>query len=574
MRRSSIYSLVFLVFIVFGLASCSFQNAVHKLQVTNQYPYEHLYFQGVQNRLFGNPQKALKSLRAARNLDDSSDAIHFELALSFLRLNHLDSALNSLNRAVTISPDNFLYHELLRDLYSQNEDIEKALYHQKLIVSQDSSNVYNKFQLSILYASLDSMSQALRHLNFIEQTHGFNPAVSEMKMKIYFQQNKFQYSLDELNKLKSFSTDDPYLYLFESQLLFSKGYDSTAFALINEVITLHPDYTQARFELFHKTLLFGKPSDALEQLGQIFLDRSIDDFDKANLFYPLLYDKYLYNNNIPSLDSIISFGLQIHPTSPYITQIAFEHYLRSNNLIAAKDLLQFLLKENPHVVNIENYTQLVQILYTLSDFEELIDLLDRALKLFPTHPDFYHIKYAIHLETNQLKEALTTLEAGIQTISDASDLSDLYGTMGDFYFDMGESKKSFKNYEKALKLNPENSRVLNNYAYYLSLIHKNLYKALKMSSKAVELDPNSSTFIDTKGWVLFQMKRYNEAKDVLRNAVAKDGDSSAVIAEHYGDALYMSGYKENAYIYWLKARDLGGDSVKLLNKIQTKTYIP
>lgn len=567
-------NLVFLLFGIFGFASCSIPYSVHKLQVSNQYPYEHLYFEGVQHRLFGNPEKALKSLRAARNLDDSSDAIHFELALSFLRLNQLDSAIHSLVRAVYLSPDNYLYHELLSDLYIENKDIPNALYHQKYIASHDTTNVYNKFQLSILYASVDSLAQALNHLSAIEETYGFNPAVTQMKMKIYFEQNKYQQSMDELNKLKSYFPEDPYIYLFESELLFSKGYDSTAFSLINEVIDLHPEYAEARFELFNKTLMFGKVNDALHQLGKIFLDESIDDLDKAHLFYPLLYDKYLYNNNVQSLDSIVTFGLRIHPTSPHITQIAFEHFLRSNNLIAAKDLLQSLLRENPNVVNVENHTQLIQILYTLNDYDELLNALDTALTLFPDHADFYHIHFSVLLELDRVDEALSTLQTGISIIKNPSDLSDLYGTLGDYYYEAGHRQKSYKNYKKALNYNSENSRVLNNYAYYLSLDKKKLKRALKMSSLAVELDPNSSTYIDTKGWILFQMKRYSEAKDVLRNAVAKDGDSSAVIAEHYGDALYMSGNKENAYIYWLKARDLGGDSDKLKNKIHSKTYIP
>lgn len=95
-----------------------------------------------------------------------------------------------------------------------------------------------------------------------------------------------------------------------------------------------------------------------------------------------------------------------------------------------------------------------------------------------------------------------------------------------------------------------------------------------MSTKAVDLDPNNSTFIDTKGWVLFKLERYEEARDVLRNAIAKSANPSADINEHYGDALFMTGNKQNAYIYWKKAQQLNGGTPKLNEKIRTQQYVP
>jgi Flp pilus assembly protein TadD len=142
------------------------------------------------------------------------------------------------------------------------------------------------------------------------------------------------------------------------------------------------------------------------------------------------------------------------------------------------------------------------------------------------------------------------------------------------YYKAGKVAEAFRSYDQSLKFNPNNARILNNYSYYLSIAKRNLGKALEMSTKAVDLEPNNSTYIDTKGWVLFQMGRYEQAREVLRNAIAKSGSTSAVINEHYGDALYMTGNKENAYIYWMKAKAIGGESEKLDEKLRTRTYVP
>jgi len=111
---------------------------------------------------------------------------------------------------------------------------------------------------------------------------------------------------------------------------------------------------------------------------------------------------------------------------------------------------------------------------------------------------------------------------------------------------------------------PDNVVVLNNYSYYLSLREKDLEKAERMSKQCVELSPNQPTYQDTYGWVLYKLKRFNEAKEWLQKAVEGDGKSPVVI-EHYGDVLYQLNQKKEALEYWKKAKNTGGDS-ELLNK--------
>lgn len=69
--------------------------------------------------------------------------------------------------------------------------------------------------------------------------------------------------------------------------------------------------------------------------------------------------------------------------------------------------------------------------------------------------------------------------------------------------------------------------VLNNYAYYLSLKKKDLQRAEAMSRLSNELEPDNSTYLDTYAWVLFQQKRYDEAKQYMDKVVElmeRDGE--------------------------------------------------
>ena len=113
---------------------------------------------------------------------------------------------------------------------------------------------------------------------------------------------------------------------------------------------------------------------------------------------------------------------------------------------------------------------------------------------------------------------------------------------------------------------PDNVVVLNYYSYYLSLREKDLKKAERMAKRCIELSPDQATYQDTYGWVLYKLKRFNDAEGWLKKAV--EGDSkSPVIIEHYGDVLYQLNHKKEALEYWKRAKNAGGDSRQLNKKV-------
>ena len=121
--------------------------------------------------------------------------------------------------------------------------------------------------------------------------------------------------------------------------------------------------------------------------------------------------------------------------------------------------------------------------------------------------------------------------------------------IGDCYHAMGETRKAYKSYEEALKIDPEYCPVLNNYAYYLSEQRKRLCKATKMSRITVEKEPDNATYLDTYGWILYLRGRAKEAKPYFKHAMIYGGKESAVILMHYALVLEKLGEKDLATYY-------------------------
>ena len=148
--------------------------------------------------------------------------------------------------------------------------------------------------------------------------------------------------------------------------------------------------------------------------------------------------------------------------------------------------------------------------------------------------------------------------------------SSIWGSIGDQYYELGAFKKSYTAYNKALSYNLDNVVVLNNYAYHLSVIGKNLNQALTMAKRATELSPNNGTYLDTLAWIYYKLGQYEEAKKVMQQAMSFDKSKSSELALHYGDILDALGNTFMAQTYWRKALERGADASLIESRIEAQ----
>lgn len=161
-------------------------------------------------------------------------------------------------------------------------------------------------------------------------------------------------------------------------------------------------------------------------------------------------------------------------------------------------------------------------------------------------------------------------------------LADIYQQIGDAYFKIDEKKKAYDSYENSLRLNPNSALTLNNYAYFLvrdgeTIPEDVLAKADELSKRAVTLQPDMPTYLDTRAWVLFRKGDYKEAKEVQKSAIELIGDNitdsgQAELFEHLGDILFMNHEPDEALDNWKKALKMDPDNELLRRKVKHKTF--
>jgi tetratricopeptide (TPR) repeat protein len=173
---------------------------------------------------------------------------------------------------------------------------------------------------------------------------------------------------------------------------------------------------------------------------------------------------------------------------------------------------------------------------------------DRDVAL--TLADVYHSEK----ETQKARAIYDDVIAGLGT-PQPSDWS-LFYARGALSAELGDWDKSQADMKKGLELSPDEPILLNFLGYTWVDRGQNLDEALAMIEKAVKLQPGDGNIMDSLGWALFKLGRYQDAVDNLEHAVQLVPQSPE-INEHLGDAYWEVGRFNEARFQWSHAIAMG-----------------
>jgi tetratricopeptide (TPR) repeat protein len=125
-------------------------------------------------------------------------------------------------------------------------------------------------------------------------------------------------------------------------------------------------------------------------------------------------------------------------------------------------------------------------------------------------------------------------------------------------------------FRKALELNPEQPQVLNYLGYSLVEKQIKLDEALDMIERAVAARPDSGYIVDSLGWVLYRLGRYEEAVVHMERA-AELMPVDPIVNDHLGDVLWAVGRTREAQFQWTRALSFDPeekDAVRIRRKLE------
>lgn len=133
------------------------------------------------------------------------------------------------------------------------------------------------------------------------------------------------------------------------------------------------------------------------------------------------------------------------------------------------------------------------------------------------------------------------------------------------YFYRGITHERSGNWENArndlrlsLELSPDQPLVLNYLGYSMVTKDEDLEEAERLIRKADQLMPDNGYIIDSLGWVLYRMGRFEEAVQPMERA-ASILPSDPIINDHLGDVYWMVGRHREAEFQWKRALSFDPD---------------
>ncbi len=123
--------------------------------------------------------------------------------------------------------------------------------------------------------------------------------------------------------------------------------------------------------------------------------------------------------------------------------------------------------------------------------------------------------------------------------------------------------KAEPGFRKALELSPDQPAVLNYLGYSYVEKGTNLDEALDMIQRAVLARPDSGYIVDSLGWALYRLGRYEEAAVQMEHAVELEA-VDPLVNDHLGDVYWAVGRKREAEFQWRRALSFGpGDDLDM-----------
>ena len=191
-----------------------------------------------------------------------------------------------------------------------------------------------------------------------------------------------------------------------------------------------------------------------------------------------------------------------------------------------------------------------------------------ALEMFPDQPNLNYYAASLYSQLQRFDKALPLYLKAVE--KDPENIQYLLALAGT-YDETGDYEQSTDLYERLIQMAPQSPIVNNNYAYHLSLRGANLNEALNYSKLALAADPNNGPYLDTMGWIYYQLKDYDKAREYIEKSLQVEKDSPEVM-EHLGDVYQKLGDHEKATFYWQKSLELDGNRTHLNEKLGRSVY--
>jgi len=564
-------ALVILFGNVFALSPSAFGQKKPK-KVTEQQKSQQadLFAKSLIEKEKGNLEKAYTLITESLDIIPEDAAANYEKARLLLAMGRKDEALEYASIAINSDPSNKWYKVLYARIAKANDDYDEYVKIYSGLVEEYPSDINFLQELAFAYYFTGDYKKAIEAFDSLEEKLGVNEGITIQKADLYDRMGKTKKATEEYKKLIEYDPSQARYYALLAEYSSKIKDNETAIWAYNKIEEIDPDDPYVHISLADYYRKDGELEKAFDELKLGMSNKELDLGTKINILISY-YTGSLTDEQKKEALELSEILKATHPDDALAETFYASMLYENKEYAVARDLFVKIIDSNA-----SNYAIWEQLLFCdlyLEDYDALVTDSEKTLEYFPSYPLPWFFAGVSYFQNKEFEKAVDRLNKGKDfVVNNNTLLEQFYSTLGDAYNELANYKASYDAFDKTLQLNPNNSIVLNNYAYYLSLRGENLAKAETMAKKAVELDAYNSNNLDTYAWVLFQLGKYEDALDWIKKAHQNGGSDSGVVNEHFGDILFKLGKKDEAKKYWDIAKTKSDYSDLLDKKIKTGEF--
>jgi tetratricopeptide (TPR) repeat protein len=506
----------------------------------------------------GEMDRALEAYRKVLNVDPGQSQLASRVAALLIEQDDFPQAIDVLKDAIKANPKDADPYQQLAYIYAKYlKKTDQAIDYANRAITLNPGDIEGYQRLVEIEVSTGQEKKALDVLDRATKV-GSNDASFWMRLgKLYVailfksdslpKPDELKRTNEIFKKAAEHAGDDPAILKDVADYYAASQQLKEAIPLYLRVLELQPDDANAREKLATGFILTNQRGKAAEMLEQIIKEHP-EKYQPYDLLAQVLDDEARSLHRAKKVDE----------AKAIFTKVA-ANYEQS-------------LLINPNHVG--TYLHLAELfLGPLKDADRAVRLLTEARRRFLGAPEIVYYLAIAQSEAKQTQQAVATFEEALHEAQLDPD-NDMLNAK--FYFNYGATAEQAGLYDKAadllrksIALDPANSAEGCNYLGYMWADHNmNLDEAETMIRRALELEPNNASYLDSLGWVQFRKGKFDQALGNLLLAAKTADHDDPVVFEHIGDTYLKLNRIPEAVESWQKALTLDPKNKNLANKIE------
>ena len=524
------------------------------------------YFSGIISLNDEEYQSSYSFFKKLNGLEEN----HFNFSQNYLQtlasLNKYSEAYKYSKKLEKKSLSSFESELIIGIYYLKNNKLDNAKkYFSKLNNRKSLGSIKNLLSTSLInwvnFNQLDFVNSQ-KIMNSMDPRYENLKKIQTAFLHCYFE-NKNTSKVFE-NLVNDPQNDFSRYNFFYANYVFSTGNKNKTLKILNETSNLYP-----------RNLLINQFK---KSISEDTIDLRLNEFNCKNISHIIAELFYITSNVLASegvynaSNFFLSLSMFLNPNFTSYKTLYAENFYMNKKFEKALDIYREI-KKHGQIYNWYASKQISNILIKQDKKKQSIKYLTKVF-LTIENPNVYELfDYAEFLKNNdEFKESISNYTKILKKIDKDHKLyPEVTDGRGVAYERIGEWNKAEIDLKASLDSSPDQAYVLNYLAYSWIEQGINIEKSLEMLRKANEIKQNDGYIIDSLGWALFKLKKYEEAKKYLELAV-RLMPSDPVVNDHYGDSLWMTGNKIQARYFWNYVLNLDKTEIDLKEKINLKIY--